>query len=102
MELSVFWTEFAEQKLYDIYTYYQFKANKQIALKLVTQIINRTIGLEKMPLIGQIEEFLTERPQEFRYLICENYKIIYWVNTSRGRIEISNIFDTRQNPIKLS
>lgn len=52
--------------------------------------------------MGQIEEFLIERPQEFRYLISSNYKIIYYINMESERIIIANIFDTRQNPIKLN
>lgn len=102
MGLSVFWTEFAEQKLTDIYDYYQFKASKKIALKLVNEIIDKTIDLEKTPLMGQIEELLKERSQKFRYLIYKNYKIIYWINDSKSRIEIVNVFDTRQNPTNLS
>lgn len=30
-----------------------------------------------------------------------NYKIIYWVNTRKQRIEIATIFDCRQNPAKI-
>jgi len=28
-------------------------------------------------------------------------KIVYWTNTKKNRIEITDVFDTRQNPIKL-
>jgi len=44
---------------------------------------------------------LSERPQEFRYLIYKNYKIIYWYNQHKNWIEINDVFDTRQNPIKI-
>ena len=26
---------------------------------------------------------------------------IYWINTNKNRIEITDVFDTRQNPIKI-
>lgn len=42
-----------------------------------------------------------ERPQEFRYLIATNYKIIYYINDEKQRIVIANVFDTRQNPDKI-
>lgn len=57
-------------------------------------------NLEKNPKIDQIEELLKSRPQEFRYLVHTNYKIIYWINEDKQRIVIANIFDTRQNPKK--
>lgn len=102
MELEIFWTQLAENKLQDIFHYYKHKANLKTARKIVFEIINETIDLDKNPEMGQIEEFLIERPQEFRYLISSNYKIIYYINMESERIIIANIFDTRQNPIKLN
>jgi len=102
MELVVYWTQFAEDKLDDIYAYYEPKAGLRTARKLISGIIDQTIGLEKNPLIGQIEELLSDRPQNFRYLVFKNYKIIYWINKNKSRIEIVNIFDTRQNPSKIT
>lgn len=98
MELVVYWTQFAEDKLEDIYHYYSEKASKKIALKLVNEIIDSTINLQSNPLVGQEEENLKSRPQKFRYLVSGNYKIIYWINISRRRIEIVYIFDCRRNP----
>jgi len=51
--------------------------------------------------IGQKEELLIERKEEFRYLVFKNYKIIYWFNIVKNRVEITDVFDARQNPIKL-
>ncbi len=42
-----------------------------------------------------------DRDQEFRYLLYKNYKIIYWLNIKENRIEINDVFDTLQNPIKI-
>jgi len=39
--------------------------------------------------------------KEFRYIVFKNYKIIYWINIKKNWIEISDVFDTRQNPIKM-
>jgi len=102
MELIVYWTKFAEQKLDDIFNYYEFKATTTVARNLIIGIIDTSIHLSKNPQIGKIEELLSNRPQEFRYLVYKNYKIIYWVNEKENRIEVVNIFDTRQNPIKMS
>ena len=101
MGLEVFWLQFAEDKLDDIYYYYRIKAGKPIAQMLINGIIETTLDLEKQPKIGQIELSLSDREQQFRYLIFRNYKIIYWINYDFGRIEIANIFDTRQDPKKI-
>ena len=101
MELAVYWTRFAEDKLDDIYDYYESKAGIRIARKLISGIIDKTIGIDKNPHIGQKEELLTDRPQHFRYLVFIGYKIIYWINQNKNRIDIVNVFDTRQNPFKI-
>ncbi|WP_394350177.1 type II toxin-antitoxin system RelE/ParE family toxin [Mucilaginibacter arboris] len=71
------------------------------AKNLVNGIIDATINLEQNPYIGQVEDLLSERIQEFRYLVFKNYKIIYWVDNTNKKVFISNIFDTRQNPDKI-
>jgi plasmid stabilization system protein ParE len=102
MELEVYWLRLAENKLQDIYNYYLIKASKKIAQKLITGIVDTTINIEKQPEIGQIEVSLKHRKQEFRYLVFNNYKIVYWINYDFKRIEIANVFDTRQAPEKIN
>ena len=101
MELEVYWTTFAIDKLNLINDYYQLKAGEKIARTLIRGIINESIKLEKNPRIGQKEELLIERPEEFRYLIYKKYKIIYVINSTKHRIDIVNVFDTRQNPVNI-
>jgi plasmid stabilization system protein ParE len=101
MELVVFWTRCAEKKLDKIFDYFELKVSSRVALKIVRGIIDKTIGLKKSPYIGQKEELLSDRPQDFRYLIFKSYKIIYWINKDKNRIDIANVFDTRQNPTKM-
>ncbi|MFS4418834.1 type II toxin-antitoxin system RelE/ParE family toxin [Maribacter sp. 2307ULW6-5] len=102
MELTVFWTEFAKERLEDIFEYYKRKSKSiDVARKLVDSIVNHTIGLERQPYIGQKEELLSGRPQGFRYLVFKSYKIIYWINEPKKRIDIAHIFDTRRDPFKI-
>ncbi|WP_407934944.1 type II toxin-antitoxin system RelE/ParE family toxin [Flavobacterium arundinis] len=68
MGLTVYWTQFAEDKLEDIFNYYAFKASTRIAENLVNNIVEITLDLDKNPLSGQIEENLSHRIQEFSYL----------------------------------
>src|SRR5690606_2740102 len=101
MELVIDWTGFSEKALENIFKYYQEKANYRIAKKLVDGIYNETLALKQQPNIGQIEELLRAGKENFRYLVYKNYKIIYWVNHQKNRIEITDVFDTRQNPTKI-
>jgi len=102
MELTVFWLQFAEDKLNDIYNYYQFKAGKQTAKKIINGIVNTTVGLGKQPEMGQVETSLSHRKIKYRYLVYTNYKIVYWINFDFGRVEIAHVFDTRQDPNKIN
>ena len=101
MELELYWTRLAENKLDDIFNYYETTVNLSTAKKLVTGIINKTIETESNLYIGQKELLLEKYKQEFRYLVYKNYKIIYWINFDKKRIEIANVFDTRQSPNKM-
>lgn len=102
MELKIFWSQLAEDQLMDIFQYYKLKAGVKIAKKIVNEIVDKTIDIDKNPKFGQTEELLKDRIQEFRYLVSSNYKIIYYINLETQRIVIANVFDTRQNPEKLS
>lgn len=102
MGLKIFWSQFAEDQLYDIFQYYKFKAGIKIAKKIINEIVDKTLILDENSKIGQIEELLVERKQEFRYLVSGNYKIIYYINSKTDKIIIANIFDSRQNPLKLN
>lgn len=101
MGLEVYWTNFAEKELEKIFDYYNRKVSYQVAKKLTDGIYDEALKLEKQPKTGQIEELLKNRKQKFRYLVYKNYKIIYWINKPEERIEINDVFDTRQNPAKI-
>ena len=101
MGIKLYWTNFAKHELHKIFSYYQKNASLKIAKEIVLGIENKTIILKSYPNIGQKEELLKDRSQSFRYLIFKNYKIIYWNNTIKNRIDITDVFDTRQNPVSL-
>lgn len=102
MELEVYWTQFSEDTLFEIYKYYNLNFGNTVAQNLVEGIIDESLKLSNNPFIGQREHLLIDRVQEFRYLIYKNYKIIYWIDEIKKTIFISHVFDTRQNPIKLN
>lgn len=101
MELTIYWTAFARERLVDIFEYHKIKASPRVANKLVTAIVKHTLGLEHNPESGQIEQTIPATPYSCRYLVIKSYKILYQVNDKQERIEILHIFDVRQNPSKI-
>jgi plasmid stabilization system protein ParE len=102
MTFEVYWTQFAEDKLTDIFEYYKYNAGIKVAQDLTNGIIDESFKLVSHPFIGQKELLLSNRIQDFRYLIFNNYKIIYWVDETNNMVLVSHIFDTRQDPDKIN
>ena len=101
MELTIHWTDFSKTELKKIFNYYAKNVNERVAEKVVDELSDKPNILKTLPEIGQKEIYLENRKHDFRYLIYTNYKIIYWINTNEKRIEIVDIFPTRQDPIKM-
>ena len=99
--MKIVWSKFAETQLDKIYKYYENKAGPKIAKKIIKGIISEPKKLIKAPLIGPKEELLLQREFVYRYLIYKNYKLIYSIDTKNRFIKIADVFDTRQNPIKI-
>lgn len=97
--MKIIWTDFAIENLKSIFEYYANKANRKVAHKIRKQILESTRQLIQNPESGQLEFHLEKLNQQHRYILSSNYKIIYKVN--REYIIINDIFDTRQNPIKM-
>ena len=101
MEFEVIWSDFAEKQLDEIYEYYKNRASIRVAKTLLMGIINAPNLLIDTPYIGQEEESLEHRKINYRYFIHNNYKLIYYVDEKNNFIKIADVFDTRQNPIKI-
>lgn len=101
MELEIYWTDFSKKQLKNIFDYYKKEASLNVAKNLIFGITKETEKIKNHSSIGQEEELLKNDSRDFRYLIFKSYKIIYWVNLDKTRIEIFDVFDTRQNPIKI-
>ncbi|WP_313099216.1 type II toxin-antitoxin system RelE/ParE family toxin [Epilithonimonas sp.] len=97
--MKIIWTDFAIQNLKDIFDYYSKNANKKVAHKISKQILASTKQLIQNPESGQTELNLEKLNQKYRYLVVGNYKVIY--NFLQDEIRIVDIFDTRQNPLKI-
>ncbi len=96
--MRVKWTQYAKNQLREIFSYYKNEAGVPIAKKLVVELRFYVDILESQPTIGQKELVLSKYPNDFRYLVYKNYKIIYWQNKDLEIIEIVDVFDARQDP----
>ncbi|MDZ4847456.1 MAG: type II toxin-antitoxin system RelE/ParE family toxin [Chitinophagales bacterium] len=98
--MRVLWTDTAISQLEQIFFYYAHKASPETAIRITQRIVDKTLILGSFSRIGQRENDLMHRAQEYRYLVEGNYKIIYWVETRF--VKIASVFDCRQNPEKIS
>lgn len=98
--MKIIWSNFASESLKEIYLYHKEVASESVAKKLKSKIFNATAQLIKHPLSGQVEDTLATLEQGHRYLVKGNYKIVY--RRIKEGILITDIFDTRQDPIKIN
>ena len=101
MELEIYWTDFSKKELKNIFDFYKGKASLNVTRNLVIGITKETTKLRKQPTIGQEEELLEKDSRGFLYLVFKSYKIIYLINLEKNRIEVFDVFDTRQSPVKM-
>ena len=97
--MKIVWTDFAVRNLKDIFDYYSIKVNKKVAHKIRKQILKSSKQLMNNPKSGSVEPDLISINKEYRYLVSGNYKLIYKIVDNE--IIINDVFDTRQNPIKI-
>lgn len=102
MEIKILWTDFAKSAVRSIYDYYLEHVSRSLARKLVIGIVTETKQLQYQPKMGTLEPLLEKDPRDFRYILYKSYKIIYWFNEDREAIEIVDVFDSRQNPVKIN
>lgn len=97
--MKVFWTDTALSHLENIFDYYKSQVNLNVARSKTLKIVEKTILLEQSPQLGKIDELLKDRQFDYRFIVVEKYKIIYFID--KQQIVISVVFDCRQNPDKI-
>jgi len=100
VKMKIIWSDFSSEILIEIFQYYKEKAGYSVAQKIKSNIFQSTKQLIKHPTSGQIELTLENLGEGHRYLVEGNYKIIY--KRVKEGILITDIFDTRQDPVKIN
>jgi len=98
--MKILWSNLAENSLISIYKYYREVAGISIARKIRSEILVATNQLKRFPDSGQEEDLLKKLEEGHRYLVKGHHKIIY--RPVEEGILITDVFDTRQNPIKMN
>ncbi len=93
--IKILWDNEAKADLKLIFEYLKLKS-PQAAKNVVQDIVNQSKNIHFTEQY-QVDEFLGE---PYRRMVVRNYKFIYKIQ-SESEIRILQIFDTRQNPIKL-
>lgn len=101
MRFEVVWSHFAEYQVDNIYLYYIEQGGYNLAGRIVETLLNESKRLAENPFIGQIEENTRGRKIVYRYLVVNNFKIIYSFDKHESMVKIADVFDTRQNPTKI-
>lgn len=99
MEVKVLWSDTSLIQLQEIFDYHNLRVSVSVARKIIKGLVEKSILLEANPLIGIKEPLLADRSFEYRFLIENNYKIIYRFDDNIVRI--ISVFDSRRNPLKL-
>lgn len=71
-----------------------------MAKNILKNILTEPERLFKNLELFQIEELLIDRENTYRYIVCDNFKIISSIDKELKLIKIADVFDTRQNPLK--
>jgi addiction module RelE/StbE family toxin len=93
--IKILWDNEAKADLKLIFEYLKLKS-PQAAKNVIRDIVNQSKKIYFTEQY-QVDEFLGE---PYRRMVVRNYKLIYKIH-SESEIRILQIFDTRQNPIKL-
>jgi plasmid stabilization system protein ParE len=97
--MRVVYTKQAIDSLNEAISLLKNKASRIQIETIVNRIFDRCEKLTHNPLSGQIEEYLQHLNLNHRRIVSGNYKIIYRI---KGKtIYITDIFDTRQSPLKM-
>lgn len=102
MKYEIIWSDFAEKQMDEIHKFYRSKTKSlNIANRIISKILLAPDNLKHSPEIGQNEPALIRRKLEYRYIVESNYKLIYTINKEKQQVRITDVFDTRQSPIKI-
>lgn len=98
MKYEVVWSRLAEDDLMEIEKYISKEiGNPRAAERLVSKFLTQSKELSKHPKMGPIYDYSSKTEIEYRYLVCENYRIFYYVKDAEFTVVVMHIFYHRRN-----
>lgn len=98
---KVHWSFRANEDLADIYEYIE-EDSPEAADKVIDTLLDLGNSLSSFPQRFSREWSLEDAPLVFRFIPKWNYKIIYTVREEDDQVIIARVFNTTQDPGKLS
>lgn len=98
--LIIQWLATAQEDLRAIRTYYMDNAGKRVMHNRIKKIVDSVSLLSNNPYLGKEEQKFVGRSQQYRFLVCGDYKVYYYIRDNK--VKIALLWDCRQNPLRLS
>lgn len=96
---EVVWSKNANRKRIAFLAYGKKEFGRKAAAKMNERIESHVQALAKNPYMGTVEPLLQGRRQTYRSLVVHKLvKLIYFVDDTANRIQISDVWDTRREP----
>lgn len=102
MEFNIILTGFAESQIEELFNCIEKTTQRKNASRIVQELAQAMSKLALNPYMGQKEQLLENRKVVYRYILFKNFKIIYSVDKKNTIVYVVDIFDTRQNPNKIT
>ncbi len=96
-EFEIIITSFGERAYFEVLEYvFEFHSNHR-ANQIALDLLEFPVVLKKFPYLGKIEPNLTERYEDYRFLLFErtkrlNVKVIYYIDERNKTIYITDFF----------
>ena len=91
----VVFAEKATEELQAIFKFWECHTSRDLAQRIIDQIIRRAIKLSSPFDNGIIDSSLNKEEKTYRFVIMSHWKIVFFI--SEELVTISSIFDTRRD-----
>jgi plasmid stabilization system protein ParE len=97
--MKVHYTQQSLDAFEELKTFLKTSISEKKTNEIILKLIGRCEKLSKNPLVGRKEKYLEHLGLDHRRIIEKHIKIIYRIYNNR--IYIIDIFDSRQDPVKM-
>ena len=101
--MTIKWKKRAASEYQKHITYCLHKFGHFAALRFLEKMDNQINLLKDFPHLGKVEPLLVGRRNEYRSLVVHpHFKLVYYINDTKGRIVVVHFWDVRREPQRLA